>query len=99
MFFLDVDDSWKSNDVLLNFDGIVRTYGDSVSVIRSFSKKRHDEKPVIGNNVDFGVNVTCIGNITIGDNAIIAIGSVVVHDVPDNAIVVGNPVRVMEYCN
>lgn len=63
------------------------------------SKNRHDEKPVIGRNVDFGVNVTCIGNIQIGDNAIIAAGSVVVKDVPENAIVAGNPAKVIKYRN
>lgn len=65
------------------------------------SKNRHDEKPVIGKNVDFGVNVTCIGNIHIGDNAIIAAGSVVVKDVPENAIVAGNPAKIIKYrdCN
>lgn len=61
------------------------------------SKNRHDEKPIIGNNVDFGVNVICIGNITIGDNAIIAAGSVVVKDVPENAVVAGNPAKVIKY--
>ena len=61
------------------------------------SENRHDEKPVIGRNVDFGANVTCIGNITIGDNAIIAAGSVVVKDVPANAIVAGNPAKVIKY--
>ena len=61
------------------------------------SKNRHNERPWIGNNVDFGANVTCIGNITIGDNAIIAAGSVVVKDVPPNAIVAGNPAKVIKF--
>lgn len=61
------------------------------------SKNRHSEKPIIGNNVDFGANVICIGNIRIGDNAIIAAGSVVVKDVPENAIVAGNPAKVIKY--
>lgn len=61
------------------------------------SKKRHEERPWIGRNVDFGVNVTCIGNVHIGDNAIIAAGSVVVKDVPENAIVAGNPAKVIKY--
>jgi acetyltransferase-like isoleucine patch superfamily enzyme len=63
------------------------------------SKNRHDERPWVGRNVDFGVNVTCIGNIHIGDNAIIAAGSVVVKDVPANAIVAGNPAKVIKYRN
>lgn len=61
------------------------------------SKNRHNERPAVGNNVDFGVNVTCIGDITIGDNAIIAAGSVVVKNVPPNAIVAGNPAKVIKY--
>ncbi len=61
------------------------------------SKNRHNERPWIGNNVDFGVNVTCIGNVHVGDNAIIAAGSVVVKDVPANAIVAGNPAKVIKY--
>lgn len=69
----------------------------NLSTIGVKSKNRHDEKPIIGNNVDFGVNVICIGNITIGDNAIIAAGSVVVKDVPENAIVAGNPAKVIKY--
>lgn len=60
-------------------------------------KNRHIERPTIGNNVDFGVNVTCIGNIHIGDNAIIGAGAVVVKDVPANAIVAGNPAKVIKY--
>ena len=61
------------------------------------AKDRHDERPTIGRNVKFGVNVTCIGDIHIGDNAIIAAGSVVVKDVPENAIVAGNPAKIIKY--
>lgn len=61
------------------------------------SRNRHNERPWVGKNVDFGANVTCIGNIHIGDNAIIAAGSVVVKDVPENAIVAGNPARIIKY--
>lgn len=61
------------------------------------SKNRHEEKPTIGENVDFGVGVICIGDIHIGNNAIIAAGSVVVKDVPANAIVAGNPAKVIRF--
>jgi len=53
--------------------------------------------PVVGNNVEFGANSIIIGGIKIGDNAIIGAGSVVVKDVPPNAVVVGNPARIIKY--
>lgn len=57
---------------------------------------RNDLAPVIGDNVNVGANVVIIGNITIGNNVIIGAGSVVVHDVPDNSVVAGNPARVIK---
>lgn len=51
--------------------------------------------PEIGDNVDIGSNVVIIGPIVIGNNVVIGAGSVVVHDVPDNSVVVGNPARVV----
>ncbi|WP_187264579.1 serine acetyltransferase [Pontibacter beigongshangensis] len=51
--------------------------------------------PVIGNNVEIGSNVCIIGDIRIGNNVRIGAGSVVVKDIPDNAIAVGNPARVI----
>ena len=51
--------------------------------------------PVIGDRVDIGANTCIIGEITIGNDVIIGAGSVVVSDVPDNAVVVGNPARVI----
>ena len=41
-----------------------------------------------------GGSVLCPG-ITVGQNAVVGAGSVVVHDVPDRSIVMGNPARVV----
>lgn len=55
-------------------------------------------KPVhIKKNVWIGVNVTILPGVTIGENAIIGAGAVVTKDIPDNAIAVGNPARVIKY--
>jgi acetyltransferase-like isoleucine patch superfamily enzyme len=55
-------------------------------------------KPVhIKKNVWMGVNVTILAGVTVGENAIIGAGAVVTKDVPDNAVVVGNPARVIKY--
>ena len=54
-------------------------------------KKRH---PTLGNNVVVGAGAILLGAITVGDGARIAAGSVVVHDVPSGATVVGVPGRI-----
>lgn len=56
-------------------------------------------KPVIGDNVTLGANVVVIGNVHIGNNVMIGAGSVVVKDIPDNSIAVGNPARVIKQLN
>lgn len=53
--------------------------------------------PRIGNDVVIGANSVVLGDIIIGDGAIIGAGSVVVKDVPKNAIVVGNPAKIIKY--
>ena len=52
--------------------------------------------PAIGNNVNIGAHVCIIGKIKIGDNAIIGAGSVVTKDVPPNAVVAGNPAKIIK---
>ena len=60
---------------------------------------RKDLLPTIGDNVTIGANVVVIGEITIGNNVTIGAGSVIVKDIPDYAIVVGNPQRIIGYKN
>lgn len=45
----------------------------------------------IGEDCWLGGNVTVCPGVTIGDRVIVAAGSVVVHDVPDDVLVAGNP--------
>lgn len=51
--------------------------------------------PIIGDDVEIGSNVVILGGITIGNQAVVGAGSVVVKDVPERAVVVGNPGRVI----
>jgi UDP-2-acetamido-3-amino-2,3-dideoxy-glucuronate N-acetyltransferase len=53
------------------------------------------ECSVVKRRASIGSNATILCGVTIGENAIVGAGSVVTHDVPDNAVVVGNPARVM----
>jgi serine O-acetyltransferase len=54
--------------------------------------KRH---PTLGKNVIVGANACILGAITVGDNARVGSGSVVVRDVPPNATVVGIPAHLV----
>lgn len=51
--------------------------------------------PVIGDNVYIAANSTVIGNVHIGNNCIVGAGTVVTKDIPDNSVVVGNPMRII----
>ena len=62
-------------------------------------EKRGDMIPkpiVIGKNVWIGSNSTILGGVTIGDNSIVAAGSVVNKDVPPNTVVAGVPARIIK---
>ncbi len=52
---------------------------------------------IIDDFVWLGSDVTICGNVHIGEGAIVAIGSVVVKDVPPFAIVGGNPAKFIKY--
>jgi acetyltransferase-like isoleucine patch superfamily enzyme len=55
------------------------------------------EKTVVKKGASIGSGSTILANITIGENAIIGAGSVVTKDVPANAIVAGNPAKLLRY--
>jgi UDP-2-acetamido-3-amino-2,3-dideoxy-glucuronate N-acetyltransferase len=54
-------------------------------------------KTVVQNGASLGANCTILPGVTIGRNAMIGAGAVVTRDVPPNAIVVGNPGRIVGY--
>ncbi len=51
--------------------------------------------PQIGNYVDIGAGAVIIGDITIGDHVKIGANAVVLEDVPDGAIAVGVPAKII----
>lgn len=50
----------------------------------------------IGNHVWIGTNAIILKGVSIGDNAIVAAGSIVNRDVPSNALVAGNPAKIIK---
>lgn len=55
------------------------------------------ETTLVKSGASIGSGATILANVTIGENAIVGAGSVVTRHVPANAIVVGNPARVLRY--
>jgi len=51
---------------------------------------------VVKKGASIGANATILPGITIGENAMVGAGAVVVKDVPPNAVVVGNPARIIK---
>ncbi len=74
--------------------------GDGCSIYQNVTIGQKNEKyPKIGNNVIIFPNSAIIGDIIIGDNVVIGAGSVVIYNVPDNAIIAGNPSKIIRYRN
>ena len=55
------------------------------------------ERTVVGKGASVGSGATILSNKSIGENAIVGAGSVVTKDVPPNAIVAGNPAKILRY--
>ncbi len=55
------------------------------------------ERTFVKKGASVGSGATILSSITIGENAIVGAGSVVTRDVPPNAVVAGNPARILRY--
>lgn len=53
------------------------------------------ESTLVKRGASIGSGATILANVTIGENAMVGAGSVVTKDVPANAVVAGNPARVL----
>lgn len=109
-FNIEIGENFYSNHNLIILDPAKVTFGDNVFIgpncgfytpehpldASTRNKGLEYAKPIkVGNNVWFGGNVIVLGGVTIGDNAVIGAGSVVVKDIPANTVAVGNPCRVL----
>lgn len=53
--------------------------------------------PTVGDNVSICSGSRIIGKVNVGNNVVVAPNAVVTHDVPDNAIVVGIPAKILRF--
>lgn len=65
---------------------------------RSFIQRKHEfKKTIVKKGATIGANATILCGVTVGRYAFVGAGSVVLKDVPDYGIVVGNPARIIGY--
>jgi acetyltransferase-like isoleucine patch superfamily enzyme len=55
------------------------------------------EPTLVKKRASIGSGSTILSKVTIGENALVGAGSVVTKDVPANAVVAGNPARILRY--
>lgn len=53
------------------------------------------ETTIVKRGASIGSGATILSKVTIGENAVVGAGSVVTRDVPANAVVAGNPAKVL----
>ncbi len=107
---IEVGENFYANHGLIILDAGKVTFGDNVLIGPScgfhtsghpidFERRNQGLEyayPIsVGNNVWFGAGVQVLPGVTIGNNSVIGGGSVVVKDIPDNCLAVGNPCRVL----
>ena len=78
-------------DVIIGTDCII---GSNVTI---GGKSGVLEVPQIGDFVYISTGAKILGNVKVGNYAVIGANAVVVKDVPDNAIVVGVPAKIISY--
>lgn len=71
-------------------DDVLMYHGVTLGGKSMQRKKRH---PTLEDGVTIGADATLVGPVTIGENATVGAGAVVVDDVPPETTVVGNPAR------
>lgn len=87
------------NNVMMGPEVIVYTQNhkfDDLSIPMNQQGFQEEKKVEIGNDVWIGARVIILPGVKIGDGVVIGAGSVVTKDVPDYAVVGGNPAKLLK---
>lgn len=86
--------------IVMNYSGIfvlAEEIGKNFTVYEGVTVGNIRGKPrlaIIGDNVTFEPGCKVLGDVTIGNNVIVRANSLVLTDIPDNSIAIGNPARI-----
>lgn len=84
-------------------DGVAIAPGVRIATINHDFNQRHSiytyGKVLIKKNAWIGMNVTICPGVIIGEYAVVGAGAVVTKDIPDYAVAVGAPAKVIKYLN
>lgn len=79
-----------SGDTVIGDDVVIRN-----GVTLGLRRTGEPGAPILGNRVDIGAGAKILGKIRIGDDAVIGANAVVLQDVPQGALAVGIPARII----
>lgn len=88
------------NDVMIGPDVIILTLShrfDRLDVPMRVQGSREAEPVVISDDVWIGTRAIILPGVSVGRGAIVGAGAIVTRDVPEYAIVGGNPARIIKY--